>query len=163
MAQYRNNEDQTKKILKENKYMVLATSDKNSTPWANPVFYSNDEEYNFYFLSAIDSRHAENIIVNPKISAAIFDSTQKIGSSEGIQIEGSVSIVKRTELEKVIKLYSDKLFPTSKLSGPERYNPSDYDEPSEFRFFKITPKKVYITGVDRRAEVSLVNKEGFTP
>jgi uncharacterized protein YhbP (UPF0306 family) len=155
MAKYSNYQEMAKKLLKDNKYIVLATCDNDATPWANPVFYVYDDKYNFYFLSAIDSRHAKNIVENPKIGASIFNSQQRLGSSEGIQMEGTCAVVRRNELERVIKLYSDSLFPTSKIKGAERYDPKDYDEPAEFRFFKLTPTKVYITGIDRRDEVDL--------
>jgi len=155
MAKYGNYGEMAKAIIKENKYMVIATSDKSGRPWANPVFYAYDDKYDFYFLSAIDSVHAKNIIANFKVSIVIFDSKQKVGSSEAVQIEGSASIVKKENLERVIRIYSENLFPSSKMEHTERYNPKDYDEPSEFRFFKVTPAKIYVTGVDRRVEVDL--------
>jgi uncharacterized protein YhbP (UPF0306 family) len=143
-------------IIRNNAYMILATSNKNAAPWASPVFYAYDKKYNFYFLSAIDSRHAENLLENPKVGIAIFDSGQKIGTSDGIQMEGSVKVVEGKEVENAIELYSKRLFPESKMKGTDRYDPKSYLEPAEFRFFKVTPSLIYVTGVDRRVEVDLL-------
>ena len=147
--------EKAKEIIRWNKYMILATCDKGASPWASPVFYAYDKGYNFYFLSAIDSRHAENIVQNPKISVSIFDSNQRVGLSDGIQMEGDVEILEERDVEQTIELYSKRLFPESNMKGAERYNPKDYSESAEFRFFKITPSKIYVTGVDRRVEVNI--------
>lgn len=144
-----------KEIIQHNKYMILATCDKAANPWASPVFYAYDKEYNFYFLSAIDSRHGENIEDNPKIGVSIFNSNQRVGLSDGIQMEGAVEILDGKEVESAVEIYSKRLFPESTMKGAERYNPRDYSGAAEFRFFKIIPSKIYITGVDRRDEVSL--------
>jgi nitroimidazol reductase NimA-like FMN-containing flavoprotein (pyridoxamine 5'-phosphate oxidase superfamily) len=63
-----------KKIIKENMFMDLATSDKNCVPWASPMKYYIDGDYNFYFISSKHSRHMENIMVNPNVSFSIYDS-----------------------------------------------------------------------------------------
>lgn len=147
--------EKAKHIISTNNYMVLATSDKKLKPWANPVFYVYDKEYNFYFLSAIDSRHAENITENPQVGVAIFDSTQRVGQSDGVQIEAKAEEVGKKNVEEVITLYGNRLFPMPKISPTERYEPEQYVAPSEFRFFKVAPIKVYVTGVDRRVEVDL--------
>ncbi|MCL5100423.1 MAG: pyridoxamine 5'-phosphate oxidase family protein [Candidatus Marsarchaeota archaeon] len=144
------------KLIKNNKYMVLATSDQKLKPWASPILYVHDQNYDFYFLSAIDSVHAKNITSNPQVSIAIFNSTQAIGLSEGIQAEATASVVGKDVITGVINLYCEKLFPDSDMSPTQRYRPDDYLEPAEFRFFKIHPTKVFITSnVDRRVEVQL--------
>lgn len=147
--------EKAKYIIDNQNYMVLATSDKHSKPWASPLFYVYDNSYNFYFLSAIDSRHIENLMANPEVGIAIFDSSQKIGSSDGLQMEGKASMIGKDDVKKVIGLYSERLFPNSKITPEERYNPEQYVEPAEFRFFKVVPTTVYVTGVDRRDEVDL--------
>ena len=57
-----------RKILKENKFLSLATTDKNGDVWATPLSYALDEEYNFYFTTAVDSTHVEHIKKNPYIA-----------------------------------------------------------------------------------------------
>jgi uncharacterized protein YhbP (UPF0306 family) len=142
-------------MLSDNKYLVLATSSKGAKPWAAPVFFVYDEKYNLYFLSASDSLHAKHILENPNVAVAVFDSTQPIGSSDGLQIEGKATIVNKDTISKVITIYCERLFLGSKTKPLDRYKPENYLEPAEFRFFKITVSKTFVTGVDRRVEVDL--------
>ncbi len=148
-------EERAKEILSECTYMVIGTSTKDGNPWAAPVLYVYDKDYSLYFLSAVDAVHSENILKNPNVSIAIFDSHQKIGVSEGIQIEGKAELVDKGEIKKAITLYCNKVFPDSEIAPTERYRPEDYLGASEFRFFKVKPVNTYITGEDRRTKVQL--------
>jgi uncharacterized protein YhbP (UPF0306 family) len=149
-------EDEAKRIIDTNRYMVLATSGNSGDPWAAVVFYTFDKKYNFYFLSAVDAKHSTNIAENPNIAFVIFDANQLMGYSESVQAECSVSFVKESELETVIKLYADRAFHDSKIKALERYKPENYGKSAEFRFYKAEVKKLYITGtVDRRTEIDL--------
>ena len=141
-------------IMDDNSYMVVCTSDKSSVPWGAPVFFAHDRKYSkAYFISAIDSRHAENISANSKVALAIFDSASPIGFSEGVQIEASAEMVGKAEIDEATKTYSARL--SAKAKTPEKYDPKMYLPPSEFRFFKVKFDCVYVTGEDRRTEVDL--------
>jgi len=147
-------------IISDNRYMVVATSDKKAKPWAAPVFFAYDSKYNFYFLSAVDSRHAENISENPNVSIVIYDSTSEIGLSDGVQIEAKASMVDEKDVARVIKIYCDRLFPNSDVPATQRYKPEQYSGASEFRFFKVQVVQTYVTGVDRRMDVDLADRDG---
>ncbi len=146
--------EKAKKIIMENNYMVIASHGRTSGPWASPVFYAYDKKYSFYFLSAVDAIHIENITENPRIGAVIFDSKQKIGKTEAVQFHAVATMVKKDGIHNAIETYSERLFPASKLSAKERYNPSEYLEPSEFRFVKVVPTLMYVNGPDRHIEVN---------
>ncbi len=152
-------EDQGISIINHSRYMVVATSDKEGNPWAAPVFYTFNSNYDFYFLSAIDSRHAKNIIENQHVALVIYDSNSPIGISLGVQIEGTAIPVQGKELEKAISLYSSRLFKNSHLTPNERYRPDDYGVGSEFRFFKVTVTSAYTNGADRRVNIRLNGKD----
>ncbi len=139
-----------KRIIESNNYMVIATADSEGNPWASALFYVHDKDYAFYFLSAIDSRHIKNIGGNSVASFVIFDSRQKIGQSDSVQAECKISEVNKNQLEDVIKLYVKKLFPKSNVPATDRYPMGAYTEPAEFRFFKISISKLYISGTDQR-------------
>ncbi len=152
---FKSYEEQAQYILEHNKYMVVATSTKSGKPWASPVFYAHDDNFNFYFLSAIDSLHAKNLVENPDVALVIYDSKQPIGFAEQIQVLGKATVLDLKEVGKAIEVYCEKLFPNSKINPLERYRPGDYSGASEFRFFKIVPTKFYTTGPERREEVHL--------
>ncbi len=142
-------------IFSNNKYMCIGTSTKKGRPWVTPVLYVYDEEYRVYFLSAIDSLHAENIKENPEVSIAIFNSEQKIGMSDGVQARGKCSMVEEGEIEKAITMYCDKVFSGSDVKPTDRYETSEYLGASEFRFFRIDLSEIYVTGAERRVRVDL--------
>lgn len=156
MEGYRPLTKAAKEIMERNKYMAIATIDANKKPWVATVFYAYGKDYTFYFLSPIDSRHAENIRKSPDVSFAIFDSRQPLGESIGIQAEGTASIVQEKKLEEAIEVYANRLDPDSDIPPTKRYPPEDYSGAAEFRFFKIVVSKMYLTGtVNRRTEVDL--------
>jgi nitroimidazol reductase NimA-like FMN-containing flavoprotein (pyridoxamine 5'-phosphate oxidase superfamily) len=143
-------------IIERSNYMVIGTSTKNGKPWTAPVLFVHDTSFNIYFLSAVDSLHAENILDDPNVSISIFDSHQRVGSYEGgVQAEGKAKPVGKNDIERVIRLYCKKLFPDSDIEPTERYVPDNYLGVAEFRFFQIKLDNVYVTGEERRVKVEL--------
>lgn len=146
--------NKAKQIIADNSYMVIATVSSEGKPWAAPVFFAFDSKYaNIYFISATDSRHAENIEANPNVALAIYNSTSSIDISDGVQIEGTAYAVEKEGINEAVKLYSLRL--SDKAKQPEKYDPNQYLEPAEFRFFNVKVQKIYVTGTDRRVEVEL--------
>lgn len=156
---YRTYAEKARYIIEHNNYMIVATSDKKGKPWAAPVFFAFDKNYAFYFLSAVDSKHAENIAENPNAAVVIFDSSVPVGQSDGVQMEVKISFVPKKDLTKVITLYCDRLFPDSNIQATERYDPNEYSEPAEFRFFKVEVIQAYTTGIERRVDIDLNDRE----
>ncbi|MDE1768841.1 MAG: pyridoxamine 5'-phosphate oxidase family protein [Candidatus Micrarchaeota archaeon] len=152
-------EEKAKYIINHNTYMVVATCGKDLKPWVAPVAYAHDSEYNFYFISAIDSRHAKHIEENPNSALAIFSSEEPIGETDGVQIEVKITQLKKGDLNRAIELYCKRLFPQSKGDAAKLYKPEQYIEPSEFRFFKAEVVKMYVTGEDRRVAVDFKSSD----
>jgi len=146
-----------KKIIESNLYLTLATSD-GETPWAAPVFYAVDGEYNFYFISPADSVHVQHLLKNPQVAVAIFDSHQREGTATGLQVKGTARLVEEKDYSRVIEIFNKKrkslgasLITLEMFQGTER------------RMFKIEPSKFYVPDeeywkthrLDRRVEVTL--------
>lgn len=72
-----NNSEKAKYIIKSNNYLSLSTCN-NNIPWIAPVAYIYDEEYNFYFVSPIESLHSKYIENNKEVAVSIFDSQQEL-------------------------------------------------------------------------------------
>ncbi len=148
-------EEKAKRILSDCTYMVVGTSSRGGKPWVATVLFVHDEDYNIYFLSAVDALHSKNIIENPAVSIAVFDSRQRIGLSDGVQGEGTAALVEKADIKKVITLYCKKVFPDSEIAPTSRYKPEDYLGAAEFRFFRIKLSGAYVTGEERRVKVEL--------
>ena len=140
-----------KGIIKSNVYLTLGTADKD--PWVAPVFYAVDDNYNFYYISQIDSLHTQHILENPNVAFAIFDSHQKEGTGNGVQGKGKVHLLKDDELPEAFKWYHTT-FVEMKLES--------FTGSAPYRFFKIIPQKFYVLDpdakVDKRVEVDLLNE-----
>jgi uncharacterized protein YhbP (UPF0306 family) len=134
-----------KKIIKESIYLTLATSWKDK-PWASPVCYFTDAEGNFYYASQMHSVHTKNILKNPKVSWAIFDSHAAEGTGVGVQIKGRATLVGPRAYQRIVH------------SGGRDSIRAVLDYPL-YRLFKLTPQRMFVTDpeseVDKREEVSL--------
>lgn len=84
----KNNKQKLFKYLKSQRLMSLSTfSDK---PWTSTVYYTNDGDFNLYFLSEPESKHCHDIFLNPFVACNIADSTQKVTDKKiGVQIQGT--------------------------------------------------------------------------
>ena len=143
------NVDFAKSIVKNNIYLSLATAD--GDPWVAPLFYCTDPQYNFYFISQLDSVHTKHLLKNPMVSFAIFDSHQEEGKGNGIQAAGKAYRVPDEDIDEALKWYHTTFIALTKelLTGPAPY-----------KLFKIIPDKFYILDpgakVDKRIEVKLI-------
>jgi uncharacterized protein YhbP (UPF0306 family) len=137
-----------KNIIKNNIYLTLGTAD--GDPWVAPLFYCTDPQHNFYFISQLDSLHTRHLLKHPGIAFAIFDSHQKEGSGNGLQVSGKAYLIPENELDEALKWYHTTFIKLTKelLLGP-----------SPYKLFKIVPEKFYILDpgakVDKRIEVDL--------
>ena len=51
-----------------------------------------------------------------------------------------------------------RAIPDSDVAPTERYKPEEYLGASEFRFFRVKPVNIYMTGEDRHVKVQLSGK-----
>lgn len=150
MAAANGYEDSARRILEGNRFMVLSTCDLDKRPWAATVYYAYSSKYEFFFLSALDSRHSKNVSQNPKVAFVVFDSTQPMGKAESVQAEGTATLIPFTEaLKDAIRIYSAKQFPDSKMDPLKRYQPSELAE-SALRFYRIKVSEMFLSGTKYR-------------
>src|ERR1041385_7813517 len=87
--------------------MTLATTHGES-PWAATVFYASDG-LKLYFFSAPDSRHCQNLAVNPRVAVTIQEDYHDWRRIKGIQLEGRVALVEGVlEKAKAMAVYAVK-------------------------------------------------------
>ena len=138
-----------REIIKNNIYLTLSTTDGN-TPWSAPLFYATDDKFIFYYISQMDSLHTKNLIKNPNVAFAIFDSHQKEGTGNGVQGSGKAYLLPENEIEQALKWYHTTFV---------ELKPETFRAPNPYRFFKIIPEHFYVLDpdakVDKRVEVFL--------
>jgi uncharacterized protein YhbP (UPF0306 family) len=151
-----------KDIIFSNRFLTLSTSDRNGSVWSTPLSYSVDSECNFYFTTAVDSIHINNIRDNPYVAFSIFDSTRKVSDVDGLQVKGVVGEVERDKLKEVVESFYRFVFPDPEERIENEAKPECFlqDEYPVYRFFQIYPTEIYKrdtenTDVDRRVQIDL--------
>ncbi len=134
-------------LIKNNRYLTLATSD-GSDPWIAPLEYISDDALNLYFFSLENSLHAQHIQDNKMVAVAIFDSQQpEYQPGKTLQLSGvQIAAVAR------------------KLKGPlpaivnEAINLLQPPMPP-YAVFEVKPHRAYLPlicdGLNERKEVQL--------
>ena len=153
------NAEKAKRIVLENQYMAVATSDGNN-PWSSPLYYSVDEFFNFYFVTSYKSRHSKNLRVNPRIALSIYNSTLPPDKVDGVKIEGTANKVSILEFPKAALFYFRKRFGDPKKRKKSILELSKYSGIGLHRLYKIIPTHVYTLAsshqnADKRVEVFL--------
>lgn len=127
--------------LNEAKIMQLATSTLNGKPWICSVWFSSDDDFNLYWISATTRRHSKQIAKNAKVAAAISmvrePSEQKRGA---LQIEGAATQLQNpVEIAKVLKLYASR-----GIFTVEQVKKFMVDFKHPHRFYKLTPSTIVL-------------------
>ena len=115
--------------LKSTEFMALSTNGEKGL-WVNPVYFSWDESYNFYFISQLDCTHMDNISSNSEVACAIFPTDKPLGNDVfGAYLKGHAHILDKAEDIKIAdeiyygRVYSDNN-KISKKSDNYRNDPS---------------------------------------
>ena len=77
------------RLLGDNRYLVLATADREGRPWATPVFFAARDEDRLVWVSAPGSRHSRNIAERPDVAITVFDSHAPVGGAEALYLEAT--------------------------------------------------------------------------
>jgi hypothetical protein len=91
------------KILKNIKYMTIATVCADGSPWNTPVAGTYNEELVFRWGSNEHSVHSQNIRSEKRVFVVIYDSTAPEGVGEGIYMKGNAKEL--NEYTGVLKMY----------------------------------------------------------
>ncbi len=145
-------------IIRDNRYLTLATANKKGEAWASPLAYAYDEKENlFYFYSARTSRHCLNIAENSKASACIFNSTLPSSCADGLQFDATVQAVVPERLEKTMDFYFRASFPDAKERAEWIRPIEDFSSKAPQAFYQIKPINMFINGyeagIDFREEI----------
>jgi uncharacterized protein YhbP (UPF0306 family) len=128
-------------MLEAHNTLTLATS-ADSLPWAATVFYASDAEFNCYFVSDHRTRHAREMLANPRVALAINADVNNWNDVRGLQVEGEASRVEGTERAKALALYLGKFVSVKALFE----TPKTADEQSIAQrlkntdFWRVTPR-----------------------
>lgn len=87
--------------------LTLATSGPRG-PWAASVFYASDGQFRLYFVSDASTRHARDMVADPRVALAIGPEPAGWHEVRGLQIEGEATCLAGAEREVALSLYLAK-------------------------------------------------------
>jgi nitroimidazol reductase NimA-like FMN-containing flavoprotein (pyridoxamine 5'-phosphate oxidase superfamily) len=147
-------ESRAEAVIAANKYLTLATVDRDGRPWATPVYFTPDGHEHFYWASSPDAQHSRNIAANPDVTMVIFDSTVAIGDGQAVYLTAHAQVVPDDELVDRAKFYSGRYPELRKFSADE------FREPADLRLYRATVTAAWTlvtyrapentTGIDER-------------
>ena len=150
-----------KDIIAKNLYATVGTVCPDGSPWSSPVYICHDNELNFYWASAVQSQHSQNIAANGHAFLTLFDSHNPWGQGKGIYMTArAIALEEEKEIVAACELRAKKV-PAS--AQPAALFTGD----SPRRIYKATPIKIWRNGfvlqngrwVDVRAEIQ---KDGLS-
>ncbi len=154
------NVEKAREIIRDIRYITIATVSTDGLPWNTPVFAAFDEDYNFFWRSGKNSQHSQNIKENENVFLTIYDSTSEWGTGKGIFIKA-----KAYELNDERDVtYGLSLL--DKRAGKTMGFADSFMNGNPRRVYKAVPEKVwvnqdsYVNGkfVDIREEVDLLGQ-----
>ncbi len=86
-------EESAKALFSERLSITLATVSSDGLPWNTPVFAAFDEAYHFFWVSASQVRHSQNIRATHRVAIVVYDSTAPAGEGRGVYIEARANDV----------------------------------------------------------------------
>jgi uncharacterized protein YhbP (UPF0306 family) len=145
---------QALQYLQTHQVMTLATLGKDGV-WATAVFYTN-AAFDFYFLSAGHTRHAQNFTHQPHIAATIQEDYLDWPTIQGIQLEGNVQQLTGAGQLKAIAKYTKK-FPFLANATPQIAAAL-----TKVNWYRLTPTRLYFIdntkGLGHRVEITLTQR-----
>lgn len=151
-------EEKAKQVLTKILYITIATASKNGVPWNSPVYSAFDHHYNFFWVSASQSRHSTNIRENNNIALVTYDSTVPEGTGFGVYIQGKA--YELTDEQEIVHGLQCVFGRVGKNPPPIK----DCLDPSPLRVYKAVPEKFWVNideryngqYVDKRQEIQLL-------
>jgi len=133
--------------------MTLATTGPEG-PWAAAVFYVN---YGFYltFLSSPRSRHAGDLVADPRGAAAIHEDYHDWTEIKGVQLEGQVRMLSGAPRAEALTRYAEK-FPVVR---PDQAPASIQSALERVDWYELAPDRCFFVdntqGFGHRDEIVL--------
>lgn len=125
-------------IIDTNRYMTLATADRDGRPWASPVFYAAANYTEFYWISAPEATHSQNLAQRPQLSIVIFDSGVPAGTGQAVYMSATAEQVAAHDLGLGLAVYPGPAEPGSAEPGSDPLTPEQVQAPAPYRLYRAT-------------------------
>lgn len=129
--------------MKAHNALSLAT-ERDGVPHAASVFYVS-MKFDLYFLSSPTSRHGENLLYNPRVSATINEDYRNWLTIKGLQLEGRAEHIGGIFKNRRIALAYVQKFPdvADFLLAPEKLGRRIAQKVEGVHFYRLTPSRLF--------------------
>ena len=126
-------------IIDSNRYMTLATSDEQGSPWASPVWYSPVEYREFLWVSSPEARHSRNLAARPQLAIVIFDS-HEAGGWKALYMSAVAEQLAEVDVDDAIHVFSRH----GEAQGLRAWTREDVVPPSRHRLYRATVSEHFV-------------------
>ncbi|MBL8121955.1 pyridoxamine 5'-phosphate oxidase family protein [Candidatus Saccharibacteria bacterium] len=138
------NNDILQKYFIKNLYCTVATVTPQGSPWASPLYYGFDEKGILYIRSSKNAQHMVNMRHSGQAFVTIFDSSQPIGTADGLYLQCSARELDRAdEITEALAIMNGRI-------GSNTNDPSKFMGAGPRRVVQLQPVMVW----RNRAEVT---------
>lgn len=153
--------DHARSVIDANRYMALGTADEAGHPWVTPVWFACEDYRRFYWVSSPDAKHSQNLLREPRVAIAVFDSSVPVGGAEATYMKGVAEKLDGDELEAGLEVFDR----ASRRDIGREWGLDDVQGSSLMRLYRATVSEHWVlirgrdpergSGVDRSERVSL--------
>lgn len=118
-------------IIDANRYMTLATADAHGRPWAAPLFFASADHFHFYWVSAPQALHSQNLLACPEVGIVIFTSEVLPGSGQAVYMTATARELAPPELEHALTIY-----PGTAARAGRQLSLGELQEPNPYRMYR---------------------------
>ena len=126
-------------LLDANAYMTLGTADAAGRPWVSPVYMAAEGLRHFYWMSATDARHSQNLVERPSMSLVAFDSTVPPYHGRAVYAVGEARAVRGDGLDHALTVY-----PGPASRGASQLTREDVTGSSPYRLYLAAASQVWV-------------------
>jgi hypothetical protein len=135
-------------IIGTNRYMVLATADREGVPWSSPVYFAHRDCREFFWVSSPQATHSRNLAVRPQVGLVVFDSSVPIGTGQGVYMSAVAAAVDGSDTKSTIEVFSRR----SLTHGGRMWAGHDVQGASGMRLYRAVAQDHSILAKDGRPD-----------
>lgn len=127
------------RVLRTNILLSMATVDRRRSAHVNTAYFCYTDALDIYFVSAANSRHAQNVLKMPRVGSVVFDSRQRWNADHsGLQLFGRCREATPAEALGALRAYTAR-FPASR---PYLSSVRTEQNRATFRFYLFRPTRL---------------------
>jgi hypothetical protein len=145
-----------REVIDANRYLVLGTADASGRPWTTPVYFAHHEYREYFWVSAPERTHSQNLLARPEVAIVVFDSNAPINTGQGVYIAATAEQVDDIDLARGIEIFSARCL----SHGGRAFSVSEVIGSADMRLYHALAERHWVLakdgGPDRRIPIDAI-------